>query len=360
MFLSHLLKTKGSLMKIFFLLVTALFISNTSAVDPCKFSHLHSDLENPEVLQIMTFNAYWLYDREDDPNVEYDQKYKPSDYEGKLTEVAQIINKHRPDVLALQEVENRAVLIDLLKFLNRPMAILHYDSMDNFTGQDVALLYNPDKLVPSSELKSNLEYAADLKNQDGEIIVPQRTLAKGILEIELKVKATDEKIVFLVTHLKSQLGGWNADLKRIAQANTLRKKIEEVMVQNKKIFLMGDFNDSNPSPSIEMITGESKFIYDFDGQDTFLMYDTFVDYEQDFKAPAHTNMHKKFIKAGGKMRYMGTFFNRIDYIFRSPWISRQKILGLCIDQSYDLSKRKPSDHYPLILTYSSKFPETQE
>ena len=64
-------------------------------------------------------------------------------------------------------------------------------------------------------------------------------------------------LFFLVTHLKSQLGGWGADLKRIAQANTLRAKIEEVMARNKKIFVLGDFNDVNPSPTIEMITGES-------------------------------------------------------------------------------------------------------
>lgn len=347
-------------MKFIFLVFSILFTTTVCASDPCKFSQLHNELENPEILQIMTFNAYWLYDRIDDPNVEYDQKYKPGNYEAKLLGAAQIINKHRPDVLALQEVENRIVLNDLLKYLDRPMEIMHYDSKDSFTGQDVALLYNAEKLIPTSELKNNLEYAADLKNKEGEIIVPQRTLAKGILEIELKVKATEEKIVFLVAHLKSQLGGWDADLKRIAQANTLREKIEEVMETNKKVFVMGDFNDVNPSPTIEMITGESKYVYDYDSENTVLIYDTFVDYEQDYNLPSHTYMHKKFIKAGGKMRYMGTFFNRIDYIFRSPWISKKKILGLCIDQSYDLTKRKPSDHYPLVMTYSSKYPEVQE
>ena len=90
------------------------------------------------------------------------------------------------------------------------------------------------------------------------------------------------------------------------------------------------------------------------------MYDTFVDYEKDYNVPAYTYTIKKFIKAGEKRRYLGTFFNRIDYIFRSPWISRKKILGLCIDQSYDITKRKPSDHYPLIMTYSSIYPEAEQ
>ena len=231
------------------------------AQDHCKFSQLHNDLDSPEILQIMTYNAYWLYDREDDPNVEYDQKYKPGNYEAKLAGAAEVINRNRPDVVALQEVENRGVLEDLLTHLDRPMEILHYDSMDTYTGQDVALLYNSEKLTQSSTLKSNLDFAADLKDDDGNVLVSQRTLSKGILEVELKVKSTDEKLVFLVTHLKSQLGGWGADLKRIAQANTLRTKIEEVFSRNKKIFVLGDFNDVNPSPTIEMITGESKYIY---------------------------------------------------------------------------------------------------
>ena len=328
------------------------------AQDHCKFSQLHSDLESPNVLQIMTFNAYWLFDREDDPNVEYDQKYKPGDYEAKLAGAAEVINRNKPDVLALQEVENRGVLEDLLTFLDRPMEILHFDSMDSYTGQDVALLYNSEKLTQSSTLKNNLDFAADLKDDDGNVIVSQRTLSKGILEVELEVQSTEEKIVFLVTHLKSQLGGWGADLKRIAQANTLRTKIEEVLTQNKKMFVLGDFNDVNPSPTIEMITGESKYVYDYDSDNTILLYDVFVDYEKDHNVDAYTYTHKKFVKAGGKRRYLGTFYNRIDYIFRSPWISRKKILGLCIDQSYDLVKRKPSDHYPLIMTYSSVYPET--
>ena len=151
--------------------------------------------------------------------------------------------------------------------------------MDSFTGQDVALLYNSAKLTPSSTLKSNLDFAADLKDDDGNVIVEQRTLSKGILEVELEVKSTNERIVFLVTHLKSQLGGWGADLKELPKL-IHSEKIEEVMARNKKIFVLGDFNDVNPSPTIEMITGESKYVYDYNSDNTILMYDTFVDYEK--------------------------------------------------------------------------------
>ncbi len=342
---------------IFCLLLMVANCTFSIAQGHCKFSQLHNDLESPEILQIMTYNAYWLQDCKDDPDVKYDKKCRPKTYEAKLAGAAELINRNRPDVLALQEVENRGVLEDLLEKLdNKNLKILHYDSMDTYTGQDVALLYNSEKLTQSSTLQSNLDFAADLKDNDGNVLVSQRTLSKGILEVELKVKSTDEKLVFLVTHLKSQLGGWGADLKRIAQANTLRTKIEEVFSRNKKIFVLGDFNDVNPSPTIEMVTGESKYIYDYNSDDTILLYDVFVDYEKDYNRPGFTYTLKKFVKAAGKRRYLGTFNNRIDYIFRSPWIPRKKILGLCIDESGDLKTRKPSDHYPLIMTYSSVYP----
>ena len=105
-----------------------------------------------------------------------------------------------------------------------------------------------------------------------------------------------------------------------------------------------------------MITGQSKYVYDYNSDNTVLFMTSLWIMQKitkDLVLPIHL---KNFTKAAGKMRYMGTFENRIDYIFRSPWISRKKILGLCIDETGDLKKRKPSDHYPLIMTYSSVYP----
>ena len=94
----------------------------------------------------MTYNArIGLHDCKDDPDVKYDKNCRESTYEAKLTGAAEVINRNKPDVLALQEVENRDVLVDLLTYLDRPMEILHYESKDTYTGQDVALLYNSAK-----------------------------------------------------------------------------------------------------------------------------------------------------------------------------------------------------------------------
>ena len=91
----------------------------------------------------MSYNTYFLYDREDDPAVENDQEFMPSDYPRKLQGIAEIINRNSPALVGLQEVENRRVLNDLRAYLSRGYEILHYESLDHFTGQDVALLYDP-------------------------------------------------------------------------------------------------------------------------------------------------------------------------------------------------------------------------
>lgn len=363
-----------------------------------QFDTIYGTDDSGQYIKIMSFNTYWLFDCIDDPDVSMDQDRMPSGcqdsgntssaellelsdeldesdydwgsdardkvaqtYEDRLKSIAHVINSHGPDVLALQEVENRQVLDDLNRFLMKNYAILHFDSMDSFTGQDLALLYNREILKESRPMSHNLSYSADLLDKDGNVLVANRTLSKGILETELEIIGTDIRLAFLVAHLKSQLGGFQADLKRIAQANTLRKKMDEIFNNyNKKIFVMGDMNDVNPSPVIEMLTGESAYHYDYDGSNQILFYDLLVDFDKEnFGAKNFSYLHKKFLKAGAKHRYLGTFHTRIDYIFASPWV-RSRSREAMIDQSFPLSTRKPSDHYPVVTKYYYHLNPVQE
>lgn len=340
-----------------------------------SFANLHeTSLEHPGEFRIMSYNTYFLYDCEDDPTVEKDQEFKPSDYARKLQGIAEIINRNSPALVGLQEVENLKVLKDLKAYLARGYEILHYESRDQFTGQDVALLYDPLVFEQVSELKDNLDFGATLKDKSGLVLVENQKLTKGILEVSLKIRATDEVITILLTHLKSQLGGFNADLKRIAQANTVRKKLDELVAKGqKKILLLGDLNDNNPSAAIEMITGESSYTYGYDGASQVLFYDLFVDYD---RKDNYTYMYRKFLKAGEHLRYLGTFHARIDYIFASPWL-KKRIRRSFIDQTHLMmgakddfnpedekiivgsngemetfnSKKFPSDHFPVVITY---------
>ena len=111
----------------------------------------------PPAFHIANWNVENLYDPFDDPDNPYDDEFLPNNvttrwtrarFETKLDNLAQVINAMNqgqgPDLLGLQEVENRYVLEQLVQRLTgKPYGIVHYDSPDP-RGIDVALLYNQD------------------------------------------------------------------------------------------------------------------------------------------------------------------------------------------------------------------------
>jgi endonuclease/exonuclease/phosphatase family metal-dependent hydrolase len=331
-------------------LLLILFVGMTAHLmaDAQVFHHLYENQENHPYFRVMSYNTKLLFDCEDDPNVQLDQKFCPKDYPAKLEALAATIKRNQPDILGLQEVENVQVLKDLNAEFDSPFGIVHYESADTMTGQDVALFYNKNKFEETGYFHNNLEYRRPLTDLDGNEIYKSTRLSKGILEIELKSKESGERFVFMVVHLKGQIGGYMSDIKRMAQANTLRYQIEDTLWEGKQhIVLMGDFNDINPSPTIEFITGESKFHYDFDGSKVNVMYDLLVDYPRDLN---YTYYIKKRLWAGNSKRYIGTFYQRLDYIFASPKM-KGRATRRYIDHTDNIQKRWPSDHAPVIVDF---------
>lgn len=101
---------------------------------------------------IANWNIENLFDDLDDPKNKGDDEFTPSGwrrwsterYRLKLTNCAEVISMMKPDVLALEEVENRHVLEDLCEILEKvhrfPMPyIVHKDSTDP-RGIDVAVI----------------------------------------------------------------------------------------------------------------------------------------------------------------------------------------------------------------------------
>lgn len=326
-------------------IVFLLAIQSAFSLGTAKFSTLYDESESQSFLKIMSFNTYFLYDTEKDPNLTYEKVYTKEAYYKKMAALADIINAASPDVLALQEVENKKVLVELTYYLQKNYKILHYESNDTFTGQDIALLYNEDVVRENSKMLNNLNYQVPLLGKSGQVIYPARPLSKGILEAELEIRSSGQTIVFLVTHLKSQNGGFVSDLKRFAQANTLRHKMEDVYNhKNKRVILLGDLNDVNPTATIEILTGEAQCVYDYDPSKLVFFHDVLVDYpvEKNF-----TYIFKKFKKSNRGSVYLGTFKSRLDFIIASPW-SNYEIKTKFIESVFDPSTRFPSDHLPVV------------
>ena len=310
-------------------------------------------------LRIMTWNARFLFDTLDDPDVEIDQEQIPENYEEKLQKTAAVILRNQPHVLALQEVENRAVLEDLVAKLQKPYVIEHFESLDTFTGQDVALLYDPEVLEAAGLSESGLDLATGYEvSSHGEIIVnlPKRGLSKGLLTVPLIWKQTGEALTFLVAHLKSQIGGADSDFKRLTQARTIRQRMEELDKPGVSLVLMGDLNDVPNSMILEEISGESRYAYGYEPENIILYRDLFADASI---PDNYTHLVSKWLKAGGKFRFLGSYKTRLDYIITSPWIA-YRFANLKVDTRVDLINRDPSDHRPLIAELFPKGSQPQE
>lgn len=196
-----------------------------------------------------TFNNPHTNDDSFLPNSE--RKWNLRRYKKKIRKLGYVISqigikkaKTPPTIIGLAELENKAVLVDLInsKFLkNHPYNIVHFDSPDE-RGIDVALLYNEDIFkVDYSET-----HHVDLYTEDGAI-----DYTRDILHVSGNLNK--ERIHFLVNHWPSRREG--EELTNPKRLKASEKVIEVIDLINKegdaKIIVMGDFNDDPSSESIQ-------------------------------------------------------------------------------------------------------------
>lgn len=204
------------------------------------------------------YNVENLFDTVDDPAID-DEEFLPDSprqwtadrYRLKQTDVAKVIAaipvKGLPDILGLCEVENRTVLLDLVKTEELALAgymMVHTDSPDR-RGIDVALLYKPDRFRTVHEET----FTAPLANSGN----PTR----DVLYVKGLAMNSDTLHVF-VNHWPSRYGGAvKSEPNRIGIAQLVRARIDSVLQvePNAKIVVMGDFNDNPTDTSVNEVLG---------------------------------------------------------------------------------------------------------
>ncbi len=202
---------------------------------------------------VVSYNVENLMDTIDNPHTadnEFlptsDKKWNTKKYYKKLNDIANVINdideKHFPDLIAMIEVENKAVLQDLLKtdvFKTKNYQISHRETKDP-RGIDVALLYNP------KTFKYISDYQYDIYDSLGNAYhTRQIYLVKGLVG--------KDTLYVLINHWKSRSGGLaKTEFKRILAAKTLKKVTDMILSYNPdaNIICMGDFNDTPTNTSI--------------------------------------------------------------------------------------------------------------
>ena len=169
-------------------------------------------------------------------------------YKAKLSAVAGVVADMSnvcgyPSLLSLAEVENEAVLSDLVKqqaISGAKYRIVHYDSRDE-RGIDVALLYRPDRF----HLERSCSVRADVELPTRDILMVWGELS-------------GEDVLVVVVHLPSRIGGeMFTSAFRESCARQLRELIESArsVEPHRRVIIMGDMNDTPRDGSIKRVLG---------------------------------------------------------------------------------------------------------
>ncbi|MGC1515772.1 MAG: endonuclease/exonuclease/phosphatase family protein [Maribacter sp.] len=222
---------------------------------------LAQDKKSYQVRTVAFYNLENLFDTKNDTTI-YDDDRTPEGkdrwtevrYLKKIADVSQVIseigvplNPTAPDVVGVCEVENRAVLEDLIRHPNLAASnygIVHFDSPDE-RGIDVALLYKKDAFIP---VNFNSHRLLLFDTEGYRNYTRDQLIVEGLLD--------NEKIYFIVNHWPSRSGGEARSRPYRLEAAKLNKRIIDSVRRldpNAKLIGMGDFNDDPIDPSMKKI-----------------------------------------------------------------------------------------------------------
>jgi predicted extracellular nuclease len=231
-----------------FILAAGVFVF--SGAMSCK--HATTAASNPNTARIMCYNVENLFDTTNDP-AKNDEDFTPqgklawddAKYQTKLLHIAQVIqavDNNLPAIVGLCEVENAAVLKDLVKqplIQNAKYGIVHYESPDE-RGIDVALLYKKE----SFKLVSSKAILTELPN-------PKDKFTRDILYVKGNLEGSE--VHLFVNHWPSRSGGQSeTEPLRMFVAGVLKHHLDSIRTvdANAKIICMGDFNDFPDDKSV--------------------------------------------------------------------------------------------------------------
>ena len=229
------------------------------------FSFFKGFGKNKSAYTIAFYNLENLFDTKNDPRI-LDDDFTPEGvkhwnnkrYKRKINKLSGVIAQlgiekslYTPAIVGVVEVENRAVLEDLVyskSLKNEHYGIAHYDSPDE-RGIDVALLYKKELF----ELLHTEAIPLYVENEHGE-----RDFTRDILVV--KGNLNGELIHILVNHWPSRRSGEDvSETKRVAAAQLASSIAATISAEfeDAKIIIMGDFNDdpSNISVKKQLVNG---------------------------------------------------------------------------------------------------------
>lgn len=213
-------------------------------------------------MTVAFYNVENLFDLEDNPDKNDNEflptgryKWTAENQAVKMTNLSKAIEKlgddDGPEILGLCEVENKAVIEELIKqplLKKKGYEIVHHESPDQ-RGIDCALIYKKKVFLPLYQQAYTVKFP-----ENPDITTRDILLVKGI--IDKKIEAT-----FIVNHWSSRRGGAEkSEWKRERAAQIVRSIVDSVQAADPytNIVIMGDFNDEPTNRTLHQVLRAGK------------------------------------------------------------------------------------------------------
>jgi hypothetical protein len=219
-------------------------------------------------LKVMSLNAEWLWTPHD--GYADGERFNRGDmsslaYEREISFYAELVQRQGVQILAISEIENRLVVDDLARRIGRGWVAYFKQGRDTATGQDVALLSN----LPI--VKGSL---TDFGFPAGKIAGSNKKkrlskLVGAVFEFGSADISADNKVGVITAHfLSKRRNSKKKDLNRQRQAKALVKAISVLSKRSRRLVVLGDFNDTIDSPTLNLLTAklEKDLINDCSGK----------------------------------------------------------------------------------------------
>jgi predicted extracellular nuclease len=303
---------------------------------------------------IVSYNVENLFDTIDDPN-KMDEEFLPTakkkwnteSYLKKLKNISKVIgavdSSSFPAVVALCEVENKQVLLDLLATapLNKSgYSIVHFESIDP-RGIDDALLYRPEYFKPLVQKNFIMDLPLNGKPFHHDFLY-----VKGV--------AGSDTLHFFVNHWKSrapQSDSLKNVQKRVLEATFLKSKTDSISKANPnaKIIILGDFNDTPLDESILNALKASGSKPSVASQ----LYNPFYDPAKNAKGSYYYKgtwyMFDQIIVSGALVTGKGPKYDPLNFgVFSPDWMMYTNKIGNTMPSKYY------SDHLPVFIWLKKK------
>lgn len=258
-------------------------------------------------VRVMTWNLENFFDRFDDPFTR-DEVTTPSFVDAtRMQRISDVIHKINPDVLCVEEVENRQILES---FNQAYLGDLGYEVVllegNDSRGIDVGVLTR----VPVQGVTSyrHLRFT----DEEGQ----EQKFQRDLLRVELGGKLQAD---VYVVHFKSQHGGARADLVREAEARAAVAIIQSERAKdpNYRAVITGDFNEVLEESTIQQFLQAG-------------LIDSCAGTEK------YTYNQKPYL-------------TRIDFALLTPALATDMIKAEVIDRVEGFSLPCASDHFPVVV-----------